>query len=789
MNIKFLTLTSALLCCLPLFADDGPAPRRLVMNRDGVDGAELAALVTREIERRGLTGTAADGSQARTPALRLESRRADNSSDAIDMTWMDRESIDGIILLGGETIQRITDPKISVEKPTFAAMSGEAALIGVGYNDLGRSGKRQLALAVTPPRLERDLSLFKDLVGFRQVQVLVAKPWVSSPALQNYVADISRRLGLDIRIAPIEGREPGQLDPSIRAVYSALLPHLTREQRQKFHHQLGQAGFAVFSGYGTEDAEAGAFAAALTDPRQRLVQRLVDHIEDWLNGSVPGDLPAYVPNREEPTLNGKTAALLGLQRDERWFLKSDVLHEEALDPGRPLTLQAAIGVALDHNYDVAVAEQQVRQAKAGRRIGQSALLPQIEAGASWQQNDDNNAQVAAGFQAEEQTNVQIQARQVLFDVATLNQSRTAALEHRLSEARYDATTRNTVNQIAAAYLNVLSQKALHEINIENLKLTRANLQTARSRLNLGSAGREDVFRWEVQEAQNISAMHESRANAQTAQNDLLRLLGRDTGNWTIRDQNILRDSLFYSPEWTAHLQHGVSEQLRRHLTQLAETHSPDLAQQQLQRKMAGINYDTSLKSLFLPSLSFTATYQDLLDQTFSGGETPFGITEEGTWTFAVSAAYPIFNGGRRFHQVAQNRARIRETDYQTAATRDVVAVNVANALELIQAEWRQIAPAEQAAERATQTLAIIRRQYEQGTASWLDLQEAQEQSLSSRQQSALAHYAYLRGVFQLQNAVNDFPLLQQKSHQESWLVPATASQPEGPVNQLQGAQP
>lgn len=772
------------LCASPSFA----APLRLAISSDGAGAQALADQITAGLSERGLTQT----DTAAFVVVTNTTVDADGNAVASAMQQaMNDPHIDAVIALGPRHAWWACDPANPLTKPVFAALDGDAALIQVTYNALGRSGKTNLATALGAARTARDLELFGQMVGFRQAQVLVAQDLLEAdPALTQRIQALGSAMQRGLHVVAIRAGAAPSLAPNIKAVYSALLPNLDTAARQTLHAGLQAQGFAIFSGYGTGDVGHGAWAAALVEPQARLVKRVLDHLEDWRNGSAAEDLPAYVPAREQPAISGSAAAALGLQRDARWFLSADVSEAEALEPGQPLAFTQALELGLAGNYEIAVADEQKQQAAAGRRIGLSALLPQIQADASWQQNDTASAQVAAGFQAEEQTNLQIQARQVLFDATTFNQKRAADLEAKLSQARYDGVVRDTINQIAGAYLNVLSQKALHEIDIENLKLTRSNLQTARSRLSLGAGGREEVYRWETQEAQNISAVLDSQAAFQAARWELDRLLGKDQAQWYVAEKNPLQDGLFYQKAWTALLAREITPALRARVAQVATTNSPDLAQQHLQQNLAKNNYKTSLQSLFLPSLAVTATYQDVLDQQFAGDGPLFPNQTEGAWSVSIGANYPIFNGGRRFHQVAQNRARVREQDLQAAARTDQVVNTAYNALEQVRADWLQIAPAERAAERAAATLHIVRSKYEQGTASLLDLLEAQEQALAGRRQSALAHYAYLGAVFQLQRALNDFPFLKDAQAGAQWVAQlAQAPEPQGPVNQFEGAQP
>ncbi len=786
-------MTKTLLLRAGLLFAIGAAPSlaaslRLAISSDGAGASALATETTRNLMERGLTK---DTDAAFTVVAQSQIQPNATAVAAAMQAAMQDPQIDAVIALGPHHAMWARDRANPLTKPVFVALDGDAALIQVTYNNLGRSGKANLATALGAARTARDLALFGQMVGFRQAQILVSQDLLDADVgLAQRIQALGAAMQRDLQVVGVDGTTAPSLAPNIKAVYSALLPNLDTAARRSLHRALQAQGFAVFSGYGTDDVGHGAWAAALVAPQARLVNRLVDHLEDWRNGSAPEDLPAYVPAREQPAISGSAAASLGLQRDARWFLSADVSDADALENGQPLGFAQALELGLSGNYEIAVADEQKQQAAAGRRIGLSGLLPQIQADANWQQNDTANAQVAAGFQAEEQTNLQIQARQVLFDANTFNQKRSADLEAKLSQARYDGVVRDTINQLASAYLNVLSQKALHEINIENLKLTRSNLQTARSRLSLGAGGREEVYRWETQEAQNISAVYDSQASFQAARWELTRLLGKDKETWYVAEKNPLQDGLFYQEEWTGLLAREITPALRARLAQVATTNSPDLAQQQLQQDLAKTNYQASLQSLFLPSLSVTATYQDVLDQQFASDGGLFPNQTEGAWSLSVGASYPIFNGGRRFHQVAQNRARVREQDLQAAARTDLVVNTAYNALEQARADWLQIAPAERAAERAAATLQIVRSKYEQGTASLLDLLEAQEQALAGRRQSALAHYAYLGAVFQLQRALNDFPFLKDAQAGRQW-VAQLAHEPEqtGPVNQFEGAQP
>ena len=80
------------------------------------------------------------------------------------------------------------------------------------------------------------------------------------------------------------------------------------------------------------------------------------------------------------------------------------------------------------------------------------------------------------------------------------------------EAQRNVLQLDVLWEAATAYLNVLRANKFEEIQQENLRLTRANLERARIRRVIGAASFAEEFRWEAEIARGRSAS--IRANSQ-----------------------------------------------------------------------------------------------------------------------------------------------------------------------------------------------------------------------------------------------------------------------------------
>ena len=129
-------------------------------------------------------------------------------------------------------------------------------------------------------------------------------------------------------------------------------------------------------------------------------------------------------------------------------------------------------------------------------------------------------------ESEWQANVGATVQQLVFsDRAWANKT----IQKNLRVQRDEDVRRSALDiskDAGVAYLNVLLTKTLESIQRENIKVTRTNLDLARSRVRVGTANTAEVYRWEAQIANDRSAVISASAQRRATETNFNRVLNR-----------------------------------------------------------------------------------------------------------------------------------------------------------------------------------------------------------------------------------------------------------------------
>ncbi|MCK5527612.1 MAG: TolC family protein, partial [Candidatus Latescibacteria bacterium] len=136
--------------------------------------------------------------------------------------------------------------------------------------------------------------------------------------------------------------------------------------------------------------------------------------------------------------------------------------------------------------------------------------------------DEDRAAAGMGQQPERTVSGSVTATQVLYSEAAWANVAIQKLLHTAREEERKQLRLNITQSAATAYLNVLRAKTFERIQKENLKRTRSNLELARVREVVGSAGPAEVYRWESEMAFNRKTVIEANARRNLAEMELNR---------------------------------------------------------------------------------------------------------------------------------------------------------------------------------------------------------------------------------------------------------------------------
>ena len=313
-----------------------------------------------------------------------------------------------------------------------------------------------------------------------------------------------------------------------------------------------------------------------------------------------------------------------------------------------------------------------------------------------------------------------------------NQVRAAKTRVDAGRATLLAVEGDVFTQATTAYMDVIRDRAIVELNQNNVKVLETNLQATQDRFQIGDLTRTDV-------AQSQARLQLGRSQLATAEGTL-------TGSEATYRQVIGHaPGILAPPPPLPPLPTTADEAVR-----IALASNPDLLS--ISRQAVAAGYDVNVaRASRLPTISAQATadYVDNLPRN-----SPFPYPNTGTQTsVGIGANIPIFQGGLPAARIRQAQAQQGQVLEQVVGTERAVVQAARAAFASYDAAQRAI-QAETVAVQADQ-LALEGNRAEQsvGTRTIIEVLNAEQELLNSQVALVTAKRdAYVAG-FQLLNAM------------------------------------
>ena len=392
-------------------------------------------------------------------------------------------------------------------------------------------------------------------------------------------------------------------------------------------------------------------------------------------------------------------------------------------------LQQLITLALENNRDLRVAILNIEAARAQYQIQRSNRFPAINAGITGQRQTTGKDQpISSVYQA----GLSVSAFELDFFSRVRNLSDAALAQFLATEEARKTAQISLIAQVANTYLTFLADEELLSLTQQTLKTREESLRLTNLRFENGVSSKLDL-------QQAVSLVEQARTTLAQAQRQ------------RAQDLNLL--TLLIGQTIPGNLPAGAT---------LATTNLPDLpagmpsdllatrpdirsAEQQLIAANANIG---AARANYFPRITLTGsagTASSELSGLFKSGT--FG------WTFAPQAILPLFDFGRTRAGVESARAQrdIAVAQYEKSIQTAFREVADALAGQATYSEQLRAQQAVAAAETDRFNLSDLR--YRSGTASYLDLLDAQRSLFTAQQQAIQAN------LLRLQNQVTLYRVL------------------------------
>ncbi|MFA6959780.1 MAG: TolC family protein [Opitutaceae bacterium] len=413
----------------------------------------------------------------------------------------------------------------------------------------------------------------------------------------------------------------------------------------------------------------------------------------------------------------------------------------ATSPNVPsrLDLKTAIAYALDNNFAIRQARERIKEQEGLIVEVKARAIPNASINSSYTRNDPEISQSVPA--TKQDWTIALQVRQALYAGGGVK----AALDAQkvLREAALldlKGTINDALLEVRTRFFNVLLAREQIKVQEENVKLLAEQLQNAKNRFEAGSVSNFEVLRAEVELANARPVLIRARNSYRTSTDQLRQSIGyTNTSQENLRKTPEFVGSLDFTPT-SYDLQAALDEARlnRPELLRLAKT---------IQAQARNIDYT---KANYQPTLDLVGAYGLYKDRTSDS----FSDSREG-WTVGVESTWAIFDGRATAGRVAQAKSQYRQADLRLKEQTLAVEVEVRTALSSLQEAAELADAATKVIEQAAESLRLADARYGAGSATQLDVLQAQVSLTKARDNQLQANYSYNVALANVRRAIGE----------------------------------
>jgi len=403
----------------------------------------------------------------------------------------------------------------------------------------------------------------------------------------------------------------------------------------------------------------------------------------------------------------------------------------------PLDLNGAIRYAVDHNYAILQAREQIRQQEGVIIQVESASIPNVSANGGYQRNKGS---ISSSYPPEtSQWEVQLKATQALFAGGGI---RSSILGAKLGRDAALSDLQGTINaallDVRTHFYTVLLAREKVQVQEENVKLFERELQDAQNQFKAGSVSNFEVLRAEVSLANAQPDLITARNEYRIAIEQLRQSLGVPAGP---------RGAATVFPEVIGSL--DVTQESYALDSALASAHEqrPELTSLS-RRREAGEQSVATARSTYYPSVAAFGEYEWLGVGLSQGSN----LSANG-WLVGLQSSWSIFDGRATEGRVRQARSLVEQARISYSSEELAIDVEVRQALSSLEEAAELVAASKKTVGQADEALRLANARYHAGTATQLDVLTSQVSLTQARTNELQANYTYLVASAAMRKAV------------------------------------
>lgn len=393
-----------------------------------------------------------------------------------------------------------------------------------------------------------------------------------------------------------------------------------------------------------------------------------------------------------------------------------------------LTAEQAVAIALENNYDIKLAANDLKIDEQNVSLANAGLLPSLSG--TFNQNNaiQNSTQIRADGTQQELDNARnnnmnygVSLNWTIFDGFRMfaRYDQLKELE-KVGQTELKLTILTRVSDVMETYYDLVQQQQLLTALDTAIVISKERVTTAENRFTIGKAAKLEVLNAQVDlntDQTNLLRQKEQYANTKTFLNELL---ARDlTVDFVVVDSVIIDDRLKLVDLMT-----------------LAEQQNPQIQIALLNKRVAELNLKQVRASRY-PQIGVTTGY------IFTESENSLGFARENTgrgFNYGVSASINIFNGFLQNRNERIAKLQIDNTNVLIQQQTKAINSQLISAFQTYLTNLELVVLEERNEQIAKQNLDITLEKFRIGTITTLEVRTAQLNYVNARARYSTAQY-------------------------------------------------
>jgi len=380
------------------------------------------------------------------------------------------------------------------------------------------------------------------------------------------------------------------------------------------------------------------------------------------------------------------------------------------------TLSGALSQALARNPSLAAANANFQAIYSSQFVTMADMLPQVTAFARESRSNtdaenyaDGTVNQAFNIGDRDVDSYGVMVTQDLFTSGkNINAFRSKRAEVRSERAKLTETEQQILLASITAYLNVLENQSVYDLNQQNVNVLTKQVEAVRDRFEVGVVTRTDIAQSEAALAGAQSALLSAQANLRGAKAIYREVIGVEAGEL---------ETVTKLPRLPRDLDDAINTARRENPTLIAAK----------EMSSSGRLNAYSAIGAALPSITLSGSYT----RTEDPASTAIGVETEVT-ELVATLNVPLFRGGRAISGISAASSYSDALKYQVHASSDGVERGVIVAWNNYQASTSAVVAREQQIKASKIALEGVRQENQLGTRTNLDVLDAEQDLLDAR---------------------------------------------------------